>query len=405
MVNNLENPIHFFAVSAIILGLILSIFYLRHNFKVGLPQKLLTFVFIGMLYFFTVQFLIIFNLIDSFPHLFRTGAISSLIFIPLMYVFVSFELGRKKFILTDILHLIPAILYIVNFFKFFAKSYQEKQQIIYQIQQNNAFYLFNEGFLFSEKFVHAMRVLQLLVYIILLLLLLQKNWTILKHRFLLKKVTLLFIVYLSINFLIAFYWVLVKENSNAVLIALMINTLLFFLFFFIHPALLFQSLQQSVNNTKETNAIANNIDNEFVSKLNLPLNNKIEKKSKTGSRKRVRIGKIESYLNNNKPYLDQDFSLSAASNFLGISTKLLSQSIKLKYGLNFNSYINGLRIEYVLQKIHSDKNWCNLSVKQMATEVGFASTNLFYKYFNEKTGNTPRDYIQKLEDEAFYNET
>ena len=409
MFDYLHSPIYFFAVSTLILALILTLFYIRHNYKASLPQKLLALVFLCMLYLFGVQFLIVFNFIYKYPHFFRTGALSSIIFIPIMFLIAQFEVGRKKFNWKDLFHFAPAVFYVINFFPFFVKSVKEKQQIIYQIDQDNILYIFNEGFLVSDKVVQAFRILQVLIYIILLLLITQKNWIQLKQRVLLKSVIFAFIIYLSINFLIGFYWVFAKENADAVVIAFMSNTLLFYLFFFFHPALLLPSAQDNFEQKieKPNESVVNNLENEFVPAINFSTNYKTQmgKKEQGGSRNRVRIGKIERYFKENLPYLDQDFSLKKATNKLGISSKLVSQSIKLKYGLNFNSYTNGLRIAYALQKIHTDKTWRNLSVQQMATAVGFSSANLFYKYFSEKTGNTPREYIQKLEDEMFFNET
>lgn len=407
MFNDLHSPIYFFAVATLILGLILTLFYTRHNFKAGLPQKLLALVFFCMLYLFVVQFLIIFNFISNYPIFFRTGALSTLVYIPLMYFYVVLNLETKKWNWIYLMHFIPAVLYLVNFFPFFIKSFQEKQQIIYQIEQANTLYFYNEGFLVSDKFVHALRILQVLVYIILLLLLTQKNWAQLKRNVFLKRVSLASIAYLSIYFLIAFYWVFEKENSNAVVIALMSNNLLFFLFFFFNPGLLLSSVKYNKENTRESlvHPISNNVVPEFVPAIILPTNNKPTPKTKQGNaRNRVRIGKIERYFVENKPYLDQEFSLKIATKQLGMSPKLLSQSIKLKYGLNFNSYVNGLRIDYALQKIHTDKTWRKLNIEQMAASVGYASTNLFYRYFTKKTGSTPREFIENLDDDMLFTE-
>jgi AraC-like DNA-binding protein len=81
---------------------------------------------------------------------------------------------------------------------------------------------------------------------------------------------------------------------------------------------------------------------------------------------------------------------------INVSAKLISKSIKLKHQINFNQYINVLRINYMVQMLNSDAKWTSYSNKALADNAGFNSVSSFYSYFKEFTKDTPGYYIQKL---------
>ena len=66
---------------------------------------------------------------------------------------------------------------------------------------------------------------------------------------------------------------------------------------------------------------------------------------------------------------------------------------------NFNSYINHLRIDYAILKLHSDSKFRKFSIDALALEFGFSKRRHFSDVFIKKTGITPSYYIQQLEKE------
>jgi YesN/AraC family two-component response regulator len=113
-------------------------------------------------------------------------------------------------------------------------------------------------------------------------------------------------------------------------------------------------------------------------------------------RVRKRIERIQSHLESTKSFLSPEFSLVVLEKELGISAKLISQTIKEGAGLNFTSFINEMRISYVVEMIQSDLKWRSLTVEALAIAVGYRSPTSFYNNFKDKTGKTPREFIESF---------
>lgn len=73
--------------------------------------------------------------------------------------------------------------------------------------------------------------------------------------------------------------------------------------------------------------------------------------------------------------------------------KYLSKIINTHFQKNFRTYINDLRIQYVLKKLKNDTQFRTYSVKVLAQECGFSTTESFSKAFLKNTGWYPSQYI------------
>lgn len=78
------------------------------------------------------------------------------------------------------------------------------------------------------------------------------------------------------------------------------------------------------------------------------------------------------------------------------NTSYLSKTIKSHYKKTFNDYINNLRINYVMNKLESDRRFRSFSIQSITEELGYKSTDSFTKYFKLHTGMLPSTYIKKL---------
>lgn len=72
----------------------------------------------------------------------------------------------------------------------------------------------------------------------------------------------------------------------------------------------------------------------------------------------------------------------------------VSRAINRASGKNFSDYINGLRIAWILEQIHSGRHQ-SLPILQLATDAGFNAKTSFNKAFRQVTGTTPREYIKR----------
>lgn len=101
------------------------------------------------------------------------------------------------------------------------------------------------------------------------------------------------------------------------------------------------------------------------------------------------------FMEEKKPFLDNNLNISKLSDLTEISTQHISQIINTKTEGNFNDFVNSYRVEYLLEKINKgeDENYTLLS---LAFECGFNSKTTFNRVFKENTGKTPTEYIKNL---------
>ncbi len=96
-------------------------------------------------------------------------------------------------------------------------------------------------------------------------------------------------------------------------------------------------------------------------------------------------------------FLHTDCTLGAMAKKIKINTTYLSKIINAHKEKSFNEYINDLRIEYVLQRLQTDKKFRSFSITSIASEIGYKSDNSFTKHFKAKTGLNPSFYIKEIE--------
>jgi AraC-like DNA-binding protein len=108
------------------------------------------------------------------------------------------------------------------------------------------------------------------------------------------------------------------------------------------------------------------------------------------------FNKVESYISDERLYLNPNITLKTLSKLTKISSNKISKSLKAAGYENFNSYINNYRIEEVKKMLLSD-SYKKYSIITIAKEVGFNSKATFYKNFKERLGVSPSDYIKQNE--------
>ncbi|WP_420575083.1 helix-turn-helix domain-containing protein [Kordia sp.] len=98
---------------------------------------------------------------------------------------------------------------------------------------------------------------------------------------------------------------------------------------------------------------------------------------------------------NNKGFLKQ-ISLNTLAKKLGTNPKYLSKIINNHYEKNFSSYINDLRIKYLIKELKTDGSLKKLTIKDLGKKSGFGNTESFSKSFKKYTGVTPSSYLSTL---------
>lgn len=96
-------------------------------------------------------------------------------------------------------------------------------------------------------------------------------------------------------------------------------------------------------------------------------------------------------------YLSQKINLHSLAKKLHTNPKYLSKTINFYEQKSFTSYINDLRIGYVIDKLKIDRRLQSYAVSAIASEIGFNNQQSFSQAFHKKTGIHPSYFIKQLQ--------
>ncbi len=103
-----------------------------------------------------------------------------------------------------------------------------------------------------------------------------------------------------------------------------------------------------------------------------------------------------SQFENSKQFTKQDMSLAMLASNFDTNTKYLSEIINTHKDKNFNSYINELRINYIIEKLKNNNTYLQYKISYLAEESGFSSHSSFATVFKSVTGIPPTVFIDLL---------
>lgn len=90
-------------------------------------------------------------------------------------------------------------------------------------------------------------------------------------------------------------------------------------------------------------------------------------------------------------------SLSFLAGELNTNTKYLSHLINRHKNSDFKTYINRLRINYIVDKLINDEKYRQYKISILAEECGFSSHSKFASVFKQMTDHSPSVYIKLLD--------
>ncbi|PLX14689.1 MAG: hypothetical protein C0597_09645 [Marinilabiliales bacterium] len=109
------------------------------------------------------------------------------------------------------------------------------------------------------------------------------------------------------------------------------------------------------------------------------------------------LKKIQSYMEKEKPYLEEKLTIVQLSESLNIPYYILSQVINDKLNQNFFDFVNYYRVNEAKEKL-CDPKFDHYTILGTALDCGFNSKASFNRIFKLKTSKTPTQYknSQKL---------
>ncbi len=167
-------------------------------------------------------------------------------------------------------------------------------------------------------------------------------------------------------------------DNQKFLIGLLIGILIFLVIGFIVYSKLYRNLQNTRVRLAHTTI-------EKISDKKVSEGNKSHLKD---SVEQELLVKFESEIVNKKVYLQSNMSLNLVAEKLETNRSYISKIINSVYKMNYNDYINKLRIDEACNIICNNTN-PNFTIDHLYSEVGFGGKTTFYTAFKKYTGVTP----------------
>lgn len=107
------------------------------------------------------------------------------------------------------------------------------------------------------------------------------------------------------------------------------------------------------------------------------------------------VASLDSYFENERPFLNPDFNLNLLAKELDTSPNKVSFILNEGKGMNFNEFVNQNRVEEVKKRMR-DPEFSNYTILSIALGAGFNSKATFNRVFKSITGSTPKQYLEQF---------
>lgn len=97
-----------------------------------------------------------------------------------------------------------------------------------------------------------------------------------------------------------------------------------------------------------------------------------------------------------KKFLSPNMNFSTLVSFLDTNPKYLNHFIKTNYNTDYNTYINNLRINYIVEQLNTKPTYRKYKISHLAKESGFSSHSNFSANFKRVTQLSPSEFIEKV---------
>jgi AraC-like DNA-binding protein len=365
-------------------GIVVLFFALRKNpanLPLALGQICLSFAVL-------ISLSIVTKLMAHWPFLFRLGNLFGLLFVPFPFLYLSFNISKRRWKWYDTFHFIPVIVYTIDFWPVLMMPPEQKSLLVLQeLRDLNKFALFRESRFFGIGFYQIFRTLLFTAYWLIQMLLfigwakkmpiksrenkIWKNWI---SFFLIFQFLLWFPIYLTLFWLKQEYTYHIFNTTVAIWLTGAS------LAYFFYPSLLhgqnFQSNEMMPEITKKSKRHIYQEDNLLDKKM-------LET-----------MLLIEKNMNEGKLFLKQGYSINDFSRDIELPVYQISKCLNHLIGWSFVDFINQKRISFCKEKFDQGE-WMNLTLEAVSESCGFTNRNSFTKAFQKFEGLTPSAYRLK----------
>jgi AraC-like DNA-binding protein len=335
-----------------------------------------------------VSFSLTSQLIVYWPFFYRTGQIFVLIFCVMAFLHVDFFTKNRKWKGYDLLHAIPLLIYLIDYWDvLILPSAEKKELILLEIQDLALMAQFNQSKFLGPNFHHEFRTFVFGAYWVAQVLVLVK-WvknqsTLSRHQKIWKN---WIVVFLGCQFFIWFPHAVsilfldpitsyqFANNISAIWLLILIFSLFFF------PSLLYgKTFYRNLKTPKVMDKTQLTAEDEKLEEI---------------------ISMVDSEVDRNQLFLKPGYSIHDLSRDINVPAYQISKSLNAFKGYGFVDFINQKRVQYCITKFNHGE-WLNHTLEAVAFDCGFNNRNSFTKSFKKVMGVSPSEFRFPLEKSNF----
>ncbi|MCL9807684.1 helix-turn-helix domain-containing protein [Flavobacterium amniphilum] len=95
-------------------------------------------------------------------------------------------------------------------------------------------------------------------------------------------------------------------------------------------------------------------------------------------------------------FIEKEYTIEILASEFKTNSNYLSKVINVIKECTFTQYINNLRIEYILEKLETDKKTLNYTIQALSEICGYNSVQTFTRAFTAYTNMKPSNFIKEL---------
>lgn len=379
--------ITFIHLAAVVLGIVSTAVILYFGIKSNPAIQPLGIGQLSISLAIFVSFSLVSRLIVQWPFMYRLGNVFVLVFIPMPYLYTVFYTRKRLWKWQDLLHFIPLLVYLVDYWDVLSLSSAEKKQLILQeIKDLDLLGQFRQSKYFGPSFHQEFRTVLFSGYWLAQVLIILKwfrrhprlthqnkvwrNWMMM---FLACQFFMWFPFYLSLlglNILTSYHIV----NSFSVAWLMISSLSLFF-----SPSLLYG-----------TGLAGPSVSTKIAKVLRKTPTTEVEEK-KLEEYMQV----IESQMGSKMLFLTAGYSINDLSREINVPVYQISKCLNKFKGFGFLDFINQQRVQFCVGKFDQGE-WLNFTLEAVALECGFSNRNSLTKSFKKFKNCSPSEYRDEL---------
>lgn len=357
--NPFEMLIHFTIGLPVIMAvsLLLRPLYLRN--------VVLSLFLLELGYFHFCEYLIYTTEIVRYPHFFFIHTPMAANIGALLYLYVqSITHDKKNLKPVEYLHFLPTLAIVLLLIPYYFLPTAEKSRLVYDV-----IYRYQNPYIYAVTFFS---IAVLVTYIVLAIIHIVRSFKIKNRTHARITGLLVLLITILLNSFIEVVNIVDLEMDffRITIIGICVEFICIILFLMRYPHLMLHVTVPSKRKTPARSHLGNVDIDELDVQLTLLM---VEEKF----------------------FCDEDLSLGRLSDALEITPHQLSEFLNEHYKKNFNSYVNGYRVEEAKKLLVAEPGRNTLSI---AFAVGFNSYSAFHRVFKKETGSTPAEYRKRQAD-------